>query len=674
MIILCSLGLYLNLQKTNSEGLSDPIGKMENTHEIVQRKYDNELAWNEMGPEEVLRNRDTVRTFDASSANIVLNDGTKVVLGQNTMIVLDFSEKSVAINFAYGELSAEREGGDKTANLEIKSGNTTVSVKDGGLKVDKSSSQELTVKVEKGNADVKIGQQVTSVEKDQVANLSKDTIEVKTIPFKILSPKDYSIFYSQNVKFNWEGEGVSYLETSLDKSFKEFDRIEVTGNEHTKNFSNGNYFYRVSSRSGEKSEVRNFKIQVLEPSKWIQPQNAQTYNYKSDLPAITFLWTKGNLVSNYEINIFKSNGDKVFSSTTSSNSLFLNNLEKGKYYANITSNFNTTELKPMLSENINFSIEQRDLPSPVRLQSPDNDIYYPELIASKSIKFYWDENPEFDYYKIQISKSNQFTSFVLTKDLQNLNSYTVPMEMGEGTFYWRVVGLSGKREVISGIHSFQIKPSVKFSILKPQSGAHFDYENKDDVIMEWQNTGFPGIYLIEITNKQTNQLAWKAETSSIRDEISFPGEGRFAVTVKLLTKDKKEIFKTEPILVDIDSKIKPPEIIYPTLNSKINIGDKSNIVFQWKPSNNIRYYEFNLYDRNGIVDKNIYSAKIKDNFINFSDFKILQEGRFRAEVITNYTTSKGEPRELSPVNSDFYVILPKLKIPQIITTGEVYGD
>ena len=76
------------------------------------------------------------------------------------------------------------------------------------------------------------------------------------------------------------------------------------------------------------------------------------------------------------------------------------------------------------------------IPSPV-LQSPANNA----VDQSTNLEFSWAENQEAMQYRLQVSTSSDFSSFVENL-LVNTNSYNTSQLSGENTYYWRVSTLN----------------------------------------------------------------------------------------------------------------------------------------------------------------------------------------------------------------------------------------
>ncbi len=191
LILFFSILLYFHITSGHKKGSNPEIGKIIFKNRKAQRKYDSEVLWEEIETEMKVRNRDTVRTDDGAEAVLVLNDGTEIKLDQKSMIFLDFSDKNLSIDFAYGSVSANKDSGTE---LQIKSGETTVEVGKGDLKLSKTEDQALNLEVSKGNAKVKSGNQESNVSNNQAIELKNGKSEIRSLSISLNSPTERKFF------------------------------------------------------------------------------------------------------------------------------------------------------------------------------------------------------------------------------------------------------------------------------------------------------------------------------------------------------------------------------------------------------------------------------------------------------------------------------------------------
>ncbi len=69
----------------------------------------------------------------------------------------------------------------------------------------------------------------------------------------------------------------------------------------------------------------------------------------------------------------------------------------------------------------------------------------------------------------------------------------------------------------------------------------------------------------------------------------------------------------------------------------------------------------------------VVSERVTTPKYSFTDFPKLNMGRYRVEVASLYPSSNGD-KESSYTRSDFFVVVPELKIPKILSPGTIYVE
>ncbi|MCE9499391.1 MAG: FecR family protein [Leptospira sp.] len=262
------------------------IGELTFKKYKAQRKFDSQVVWDEINAKTLITNRDTIRTGDLSDAVLTLKDGTKIELQENSMVYLDFSDKDININFAYGTISANRGEGLKSDGsvMNIKSGEMAVQVSSAGgdLKLTKTSDEAVKVQVEKGEAKVlqegggeKIIKQNETAEVKTVSSESNAAVKLDTNPFRATREApdeddfipDVTAVYPLNdtqidrneldsIRFRWEkNQKADYYIFQIYESTSAGDKLilteETTGNGFSLNnldsISQGEFVWSVSA-------------------------------------------------------------------------------------------------------------------------------------------------------------------------------------------------------------------------------------------------------------------------------------------------------------------------------------------------------------------------------------------------------------------------------------------
>ncbi|MCC6275567.1 MAG: FecR domain-containing protein [Leptospiraceae bacterium] len=183
VLISSSFLLYRNMTRIVKVGDNPVIGTLTFKKHKAQRKYDSQVIWGELEAKSYITNRDTIRTEDKSDAVVTLKDGTKIALAENSMVYLDFSDKDININFAYGSISANKSDGNKNSSvLNIKSGDLAVQVTSAGdLQMSKTTEEKVQVKMASGEAKLIQDGQEKTVKKNEAMEVKTSTEETKQI-------------------------------------------------------------------------------------------------------------------------------------------------------------------------------------------------------------------------------------------------------------------------------------------------------------------------------------------------------------------------------------------------------------------------------------------------------------------------------------------------------------
>jgi len=301
LVFLISLfGFLLYRKFTERIQASDNpvIGTLTFKTRTIQRKYDNEVVWESITTKTEIRNKDTIRTENLADAVLTLEDGTKIQIGENSMILVDFSDNNWNLNFAYGTVAANRSG-ENDSVLSIQSGDSKIVMGSGGVTLDKAG-ENLNVKLDSGQAKLTNGGNEQDIEKDQIANLSSDGINVNDSAFFLVSPADKSIKLTngtnERISFSWRKENPQIkdlvkLEVASDIGFK-----RILNSQNLKSLSTsltlnpGSYYWRLSyldsKGKNQYTGKSRFTIEKKENLRLFTPQEGQVFSSTSDSNSI----------------------------------------------------------------------------------------------------------------------------------------------------------------------------------------------------------------------------------------------------------------------------------------------------------------------------------------------------------------------------------------------------
>ncbi len=153
IIAVFSLLLYFDMKGGRTSSQSEEIGTIVFKRQTAQRKYAEQVVWDDLAQSVPVYNYDTIRTADMSEAVIKLKDGTEIALNENSMILLVMSSDDASVEFMRGSIAANRD--DTGRKLNITAGGAVVSLGEGALNLARGRGEGLDVTLNRGSALVK---------------------------------------------------------------------------------------------------------------------------------------------------------------------------------------------------------------------------------------------------------------------------------------------------------------------------------------------------------------------------------------------------------------------------------------------------------------------------------------------------------------------------------------
>ncbi|MCB1177063.1 MAG: hypothetical protein KDK36_05735, partial [Leptospiraceae bacterium] len=102
LIFLIFLYFFISNQKIGTD--SDPVGKIIYRHKIAQRKDYSGFLWENLDQEDIVFNKDSIRTDEFAEAIIEIKSGSKIELDPMSMVVLNISDNKIDIILSRGSI------------------------------------------------------------------------------------------------------------------------------------------------------------------------------------------------------------------------------------------------------------------------------------------------------------------------------------------------------------------------------------------------------------------------------------------------------------------------------------------------------------------------------------------------------------------------------------------
>ncbi|HON78532.1 MAG TPA: FecR family protein [Spirochaetota bacterium] len=653
IITTFSFLLYLDLTKRIEFGETQSVGNIIFKRKVAQRKYNRQVIWEEVEQNQTLYNRDSIRTADNSDAVIKLKDGTRIELGENSMILLSLSSDAININFAHGTIYAKRDtvGKEDLKKLTIKSNDTSVSIDTSNIKVSESSGKDIQVIVSKGTANIKTGNNERVVTNREKATIRSATGEmtVEKVIYRLIRPHPnefagISGTVSQ-VGFTWDQNnyrGISRCELSRDSSFAGIlNYSDTSGSSASFSLSPGEYYWRVRAMNGQGessvSETRRFTVLQVRPVSLRAPEPETTISYLKEPPLVQFHWRKNSIASSYIIEVARTRDMKnPVKSVDSLDSMIGIAIDQpGTYYWRVTPKSDIISITDRWSSPVSsFTVTKQTRYSAPVLHVPENNEKISTLeLAHRKLIFNWEANPEIRSFRIRIAADREFSKQLITKDIDT-NYHAISSSLNPGTWYWRVAALNRGIPVsdYSTSGSFIITGKESIELRTPSDNATL-YQKKDTdqsgVSFSWKRISIPGSYKLEISkNRQFNQVyrEYSVQGYSIQPDDIAPGTMYWRVRF-IGEKSGKELTRSDVRSFTLEAPLKTPELISP-VHTALDMKLHSSIPFQWRKIRGATSYEITLFAVRRGTRHLVFSERTANEQYRFSRLKLLDRGEY----------------------------------------------
>lgn len=666
------------------------IGKISFMQNIAKRKYSDQALWYNLGKESLLFNKDSIRTEEQSEAVVVLNDGTTLEISENSMILLDFSATGINIDFNYGSIQTKSSG-----NLNIKSKDKIISIKDGELKLSQKANQDLNLVVQKGKAKVKIGDKEKILKKDEQALLSKNDLKIKKIILIPVSPRHNKRFVSfskkHNVTLTWRElpkDKNVFVEISRSLNFTKKTVNKTTKlNSFTASLSGGIYYWRLSklkskTRGKTKTLKRDYsdirKFSILEERKLvlISPANKGKIDYYTTPPFVHFSWSESSFASSYSLEITR---DKKFqnivkSEKTRQASLSIDDLTGGKYFWRVKTRASIADIDSQTSDTYTFQIIKKKEIDPPKPVNPQNNRSISQFLFEKEgVVFNWLKRNELAKTELEISRDKEFKNKVLSA-ISEYNYITIKKKLPKGKYFWRLRGLTGKDggTKFSRTWSFNAIDINKLTLLKPKDRAHFEYfsSRNKGISFIWKRPQTYGRFILEVSaTRDFKDPAVKKTILSYSYNTADLKPGIYFWRVALTDNEGKRIIGSDTRRFSLARPLDDPMAVFPKTGQKIDMAKRNSLSIKWKAPKDSNQYVIEVFQDSSGWNKKKFSVKTKNSYITINNLSILDVGKFYWTVKA-FKLGKNRKilRSSALIRTNFYIILSQdLKKPEIVS-------
>ncbi|MBR33391.1 MAG: hypothetical protein CMN77_18985 [Spirochaetaceae bacterium] len=661
LLLLLSGILYLDFTTGLDAGNRQQVGILTFKRRTAERKYSGTTLWQGMEASVAVYNMDSIRTANDSEATITLNDGTKIALEDNTMIVLNFTSDQPAIDFGYGSMQAEASG---DSDLEIKSGDSTISLSDSEARIS-GKEDDLELQVQKGEAKLTRGNEEKTVGENETAGLDGNQVKVEKNPLTLVSPADQSRFFTnqsrQAVNFQWQSEGAVTLQVASDRGFASIvAQAPRNGGDASAAIGPGIYYWRVI-KDGKASPVRRFAVYQQQAPVLQMPLGGSQFTYRDSPPPVQFLWSRLDGVTSYRIVVSQNQNlsNPIISEQLVVNSI-TKNLGPGTYYWQIQP-VSSTEGSVSSSGVGSFSVSQKEnIAAPIPL-SPVNSTFVQAMLERNGLTFSWKQDSEIDSVNFQLASDSNFQN-VITSTTAGSNVYRYTGPLAPGTYYWKLSG-SG---FSSRVAQFQVAEKEVLETVLPAPGASLtSLASEVQVRFAWK--GGTGKYRLLVSRSANLDGARTTETGDRSAFLDGLEQGTYYWKVQRLSSDGDLLGESALLNFKIERKLDKPDLIYPVPGSTVDMTDLDRITFRWKPVEGAQSYTIKLYIMDGTGQRLLITRNVAGTAFEFKDLSMLDTALFRYTVEANAPGLEGEPGQAA-----FRISLQLDKKPEFITPEVIF--
>ena len=680
VITLFSFLLYQDMTRRHDAGSQQRIGTITFKHRVAQRKFFSQVIWEDLQQSEPLYNNDTIRTANLSDAVIQLSDGTRIDIGENTMILMSMAGDGINVNFAHGSLSASRKGA--RGEMKIQSKDAVVSLEKSDVKLTSVGGKGLDLTVSRGKALMKAGGEEKVVAEKERAFLAKDSKKavVRALSFRLKSPPaDHyltALGPSLAVRFAWDevkpGSGVSFqLSRSADFSSLMQTQAAPPGG-ISLSLSEGSYYWRLKKEgegaAGEVSEVRKLVILRADPAAPLYPRAGETFQYILKPPLVTFRWTAGRSATGYLVEIAAEEGMKnPLRKLESADTSIAAELPRGVYYWRVLSRTGLAGAERLIAGPVRkFTVDVRRTLEAPRLISPTREAtLLAGILRKRNLLFNWADNREIKSYQFLLARDADFKGVVTDKTVEG-NYFSLAGGLKAGRYYWRVRGMQGKEALtkFSAAGLFTVAEGGRLQVSAPPDETVFapEFGQKSvPVSFAWKRSEFRGRLVLQISSDRgfaKTEREFRTEDYGLTASDLAPCS--YYWRVRMLDSDGSDILVSEPRKIHVRGPLAAPQITEPREGASVDMSRRGGISFSWKPLAGANLYECRLY-RKG-TRKELFSRKSSSLSAEFRDLARLDRGLYYWTLQAFETGKGGGVIRRSPeVRASFSVTLKKLQ-------------
>jgi hypothetical protein len=594
---------------------SKPIARITKVENEILVRPSGHLIWQEINNQDLIYPGEALRTLKNSSAQVeFLNDGTKIEIEPESVVVLDQNVDKMKLDFLSGSMLVNNANKEK-GGLIVSSGGKILELNESQTVFSGDAKTGVNVD-EMGKDDKSL---ISIVKPEYLSHFLQDSKNSKEIQFS---------WRSQN-KFNkielWLGPERTQLSKFMDISNKDiengFDNLQISPGRH--------YWQLRGDAEGKlvKSTIRSIVINKFNPPVLMAPNKGQLIERLKGQARIHFVWVNKNqgyeqkIQVSREITFQKVMFEKIveFGSETK-----IDFVDSGDYFWRLQT-FAKNNETVFTSEVQNFTLNITSELIRAQLLFPENEeLLFSEKGKSLFVRFSWKPVPDASEYSLTLIGPNGLKSNSIVSESQWMSP-----QLKEGEYTWTVETRSAENLKSQSTGKFSINSIAEIGWLDPKE-TKLKLDMKQPVLsVSWNEITIPVAEYIFTAKSLDPQKNLIIEKRTADKNIQLPIElaGKYELNLVAMHKSNRVIGKSKPLTVELfdPDLIGAPEIVNTSKEQLIKSTVSGDLKLQWSKIKDAVSYEVVIEDEKGLVKR----YKVNGNYIQF---RKLHPGNYKVYV------------------------------------------
>jgi hypothetical protein len=401
----------------------------------------------------------------------------------------------------------------------------------------------------------------------------------------LLRPANNSTVNPLGIRLEWEPNPTAEFYTLQVSTSSDFSNtanyiINEEGLTNTNYYienlnSNKTYYWRVRAYNRKSTDYHSSTFTLNTSSFTVTPSNTKLISPANDAnifsTSIKFTWEEP-IAKSYRLQVSTSESFNTLvsniSGITTTSYTVSNLIRNTQYYWRVIPSNEVGTGKPSEVRKVRSASSSSSITAP-KLTSPIDK----STIPSNNLVFNWENQPNSAFYRIQISTSSSFSSFVVNQTNIQGTSFEIPKLNDNTTYYWRVRGWNGSIfSNYSQIFSFKTgSESIASLSLTLESPKNNSINQPLSTLLTWQTFNNAQSFVVEV-----------AESNSFSTPfVRQGGISGSSFSLQNLKPNTKYYWRVIPIINGVNST--PSDTwIFTTENKTITSPIIENLVGHWK--------------------------------------------------------------------------------------------